>query len=284
MTIEITDLTKAYGENAVLRGLNLRVGAGEVVALLGPNGAGKTTTIGVLTTLIPADGGTAIVAGFDAATEPEHVRRAISVTGQSASIDPLLTGTENVQMMARLRGASARDARELARHVLSEFGLEDAADRRASTYSGGMRRRLDLALGLVTPAPVLILDEPTTGLDTRSRSWLWGQVRAAAAAGAAVLVTTQYLEEADQLADRVVVLDGGVAVADDAPAALKASVAAPRLELMSASGGLLATEHTTATVADLQRLLADAPADATVAIRTPTLDDVFLELTQEVRS
>lgn len=282
MTIAISGLMKAFGRDAVLAGLNLEVGAGEVVALLGPNGAGKTTTIGILTTLLAADGGTATVAGFDVAREPHHVRRAIAVTGQNASVDPMLTGAENVAMMARLRGATPTTARERAREMLEEFGLADAANRQVATYSGGMRRRLDLALALVAPAPVMIFDEPTTGLDTRSRSWLWEQIRAAAARGAAVLVTTQYLEEADQLADRVVVLHNGMAVANDTPAALKAHIAAPRLELSAASGGLLAAHPTTATVRDLRALLADAPPDATVAIRTPTLDDVFLELTKEV--
>jgi ABC-2 type transport system ATP-binding protein len=282
MTIRATGLVKAFGDNPVLDGLDLDVAPGEVVALLGPNGAGKTTTIGILTTLVAADAGTATVAGFDVATEPEQVRRAISVTGQSASVDPMLTGAENVTMLARLRGVRRVAAEHQSRHLLRAFGLSDAANRRVSTYSGGMRRRLDLALGLITPSPVLILDEPTTGLDARSRAWLWEQVRSAAAAGAAVLVTTQYLEEADQLADRVVVLHNGVAVANDTPADLKASVAAPRLELATASGSLLASHPTTATVQDVLNLLSDAPPEAAVTIRTPTLDDVFLELTTEV--
>lgn len=282
MAIQATGLEKSFGDTHVLAGLDLKVAAGEVVALLGPNGAGKTTTIGILTTLTEADAGTASIAGFDVATQPGEVRRAIAVTGQSASVDPMLTGTENVAMMARLRGATPSRARTLASEMLHEFGLADAADRRASTYSGGMRRRLDLALALIAPAPAMIFDEPTTGLDTRSRAWLWDQIRNAAASGAAVLVTTQYLEEADQLADRVVVLHNGIAVANDTPAALKASIAAPRLEVSTASGGLLASHQTTATVADVRALLADAPPDAAVTLRTPTLDDVFLELTKEV--
>ena len=282
MSIRATGLAKSFGDAQVLAGLDLEVGAGEVVALLGPNGAGKTTTIGILTTLLAPDAGEATVAGFDVATSPEQVRRAIAVTGQSSSVDPMLTGAENLGMMARLRGASRAEAARTAARMLEEFGLDDAAKRQVSKYSGGMRRRLDLALGLVTQAPVLILDEPTTGLDTRSRSSLWEQVRAAAAHGAAVLVTTQYLEEADQLADRVVILHNGVAVANDTPSALKASIAAPRLELATASGLPLTVHATSATVSDLRELLADAPPDATVAIRTPTLDDVFLELTKEV--
>ena len=282
MSIRAKGLVKSFADAQVLAGLDLDVAAGEVVALLGPNGAGKTTTIGILTTLLASDAGEATVAGFDVATSPEEVRRAIAVTGQSSSVDPMLTGAENLRMMARLRGASRSQASDTAARMLEEFGLDDAANRQVSKYSGGMRRRLDLALGLVTQAPVLVLDEPTTGLDTRSRSWLWEQVRTAAANGAAVLVTTQYLEEADQLADRVVILHNGVAVANDSPAVLKASVAAPRLELATASGTPLTTHATSATVADLRELLADAPPDATVAIRTPSLDDVFLELTKEV--
>ena len=282
MTISARGLAKSFGDTQVITHLDLEVAAGEVVALLGPNGAGKTTTIGILTTVIAADAGTASVAGFDVATQPDQVRRAIAVTGQSASVDSMLTGAENLTMLAELRGMPRTTATRVAGEMLAEFGLEDAANRRASTYSGGMRRRLDLALGLVAPAPVLILDEPTTGLDTRSRSWLWEQVRQAAAGGATVLVTTQYLEEADQLADRVVVLHNGTAVANDTPAALKQSVAAPRLELATASGRLLETHSTTATAADVRALLAGAPDDATVTIRTPTLDDVFLELTSEV--
>jgi ABC-2 type transport system ATP-binding protein len=278
MGIEVRGLRKAYGDIAVLESLDFDVRAGEVVALLGPNGAGKTTTIGILTTLIAADAGTVTVAGHDARNEPDLVRRVISFTGQAASVDGLLTGRENLVMMARLRGESLAEARATADEALNTFGLADAGNRRSSTYSGGMRRKLDLALGLLGEAPVLLLDEPTTGLDTRARSWLWEHVRAAASRGAAVLVTTQYLEEADQLADRVIVLDGGRVVANDTPAALKASVASPRLELTGANGAVT-TFHTSASVADVRTILAQAPADALVTLRTPTLDDVFLELT-----
>ena len=283
MSILVTGLTKSYGDTPVLRGLDLAVAAGEVVALLGPNGAGKTTTIGILTTLIAADSGTAIVGGYDVAADPQSVRRSISVTGQSVGVDPMLTGRENLVMVGRLRGVGKADAGAGADAALAAFGLEEAGGRTARTYSGGMRRRLDLALGLLADAPVLVLDEPTTGLDTRSRAWVWDRVREAAAAGASVLVTTQYLEEADRLADRVVVLDGGVAVADDTPAALKSSVAAPRLELVTPSGDVV-THLTDGTVGHIRDLLAGAPDDATLTIRTPTLDDVFLELTTEVRS
>ena len=283
MSIETQGLSKSYGDVRVLDALDLRVSAGEVVALLGPNGAGKTTALSILTTLVAADSGHAAVAGFDVATQPEEVRRAIAVTGQSAAVDGMLTGRENLVMMARLRGESVATAKTTAGDALNSFGLTEAADRRASTYSGGMRRKLDLALGLIGRMPVLLLDEPTTGLDPRARTWLWEQVRSAASDGAAVLVTTQYLEEADQLADRVVVLDQGRAVADGTPAHLKSSVASPRLELTDAAGAALASHHTTASVADIRALLATAPDDATVVLRTPTLDDVFLELTSPTR-
>jgi ABC-2 type transport system ATP-binding protein len=282
MAIEAHGLSKAYGDHVVLDDFAISVASGEVVALLGPNGAGKTTTLGILTTLVAADSGTATVAGYDVATQPDDVRRAIAVTGQSASVDGLLTGRENLVMMARLRGQPLAAARATAASALDTFGLTDAANRRASTYSGGMRRKLDLALGLVGDAPVLLLDEPTTGLDPRARAWLWDQVRAAAGHGAAVLVTTQYLEEADQLADRVVVLDGGRVVASDTPAALKASVASPRLEVTGPDGSV-ATHHTTASAADVRALLAGLPDDALISLRTPTLDDVFLELTSADR-
>ena len=280
--IEIRGLHRGYQGVEVLRGPYMDVRAGEVVALLGPNGAGKTTTIAILTTLLMPDAGTALVAGHDVATAPDSVRAAIAVTGQSASVDGMLTGRENLEMMMRLWGATLREARARAGSALEEAGLADAADRRASTYSGGMRRRLDLTLGLVSKARVLFLDEPTTGLDTRARAWLWGEVRAAAARGTAVLVTTQYLEEAEAFADRVVILHGGVAVADDTPANLTSSVAAARLELETASG--ITTLHTDGTVANLRALLADAPEGATVTVRRPTLDDVFLDLTKEVNA
>ena len=174
MTVIVTGLSKSFGHAVVLDGLTFSVAPGEVVALLGPNGAGKTTTIGILTTLVAADAGFASVAGLDVALQPQQARRAVSVTGQSVAIDPMLTGIENVQMMARLHGDSPKAAAERARELLGKFGLDDAAHRKASTYSGGMRRRLDLALGLFTNAPVLILDEPTTGLDARSRAWVSG--------------------------------------------------------------------------------------------------------------
>ncbi|OEJ95217.1 ATP-binding cassette domain-containing protein [Streptomyces thermolilacinus] len=231
--VEAVGLRKSYKDRPVLDGLDLRVERGTVFALLGPNGAGKTTTVRVLATLTPPDGGSARVAGYDVVAERARVRRAISLTGQYAAVDDLQTGAENLRMMARLSGLSRRAARRRAAELLERFGLDDAGGRRAGTYSGGMRRRLDLAAGLVGKPEVVFLDEPTTGLDPRSRQELWQAVRDLAAGGAAVFLTTQYLEEADQLADRVAVMDGGRVVAEGTAESLKSRVAGHRLDLVA---------------------------------------------------
>ncbi len=222
--IRVAGLTKRWGERTVLDGLDLSVTPGSVYALLGPNGAGKSTFIRILTTLAPADDGVVEVAGHDVAAAPAEVRRAISVTGQATAVDELLTGRENVRMVARIAGLGRRDAAARADELLAEFDLLDAADQRAGSYSGGMRRRLDLAASLVVVPAVLFLDEPTTGLDTRSRQTLWRRIEELAAAGTTILLTTQYLEEADELADRIGVLDGGRLVAEGTAAELKARV------------------------------------------------------------
>jgi ABC-2 type transport system ATP-binding protein len=222
--IHVTGITKAFGKHTVLDGVDLEVRAGEIVGLLGPNGAGKTTLVNILTTLVAPDGGTASVAGFDVVTHPREVRRRISLTGQAAAVDGLLTGDENLRMMARLSGLSPAASSARAAELLERFDLTAAARKLVSTYSGGMRRRLDLALSLVVTPPVVFLDEPTTGLDTRSRRELWDAIRVLAADGATVLLTTQYLEEADQLCDRVALLDGGRIVAVGTAAELKARV------------------------------------------------------------
>jgi ABC-2 type transport system ATP-binding protein len=245
--IQVTGIRKAFGKHTVLDGVDLEVRAGEIVALLGPNGAGKTTLVNILTTLVVPDGGTATVAGFDVVTRADDVRRRISLTGQSAAVDGLLTGEENLRMMARLSGLSPAAARARAAELLERLELTEAARKLVSTYSGGMRRRLDLALSLVVAKPVVFLDEPTTGLDTRSRRDLWDAIRALAADGAAVLLTTQYLEEADQLSDRVALLDKGRIVAVGTAAELKARVGEE------------------------------------LSLPTPSLDDVFLALTASTR-
>jgi ABC-2 type transport system ATP-binding protein len=228
-TIEAEGLTKAVRGTQVLAGIDLRVARGSVFALLGPNGAGKTTTIRILSTLLRPDGGRAHVAGHDVATDAVAVRRAIALTGQYASVDRQLTGRENLRMIARLRHFGRRSGQR-ADELLERFGLEQAADRRAGTYSGGMARRLDLAMSLISDPAVLFLDEPTAGVDPRSRRDVWAAVAELREAGTTVLLTTQYLEEADQLADRVAVLHGGRIVAEGSAAELKAQAGAATLD------------------------------------------------------
>jgi ABC-2 type transport system ATP-binding protein len=221
--IEVAGLTKRYGEQTVLDGLDLTVPAGTVTALLGPNGAGKTTTVSILSTLLPADGGTARVLGHDVAREQHAVRRLIGVTGQLSAVDPLLTVRENLRLMADLFHVPRAEGRRRTADLIDRFDLADAGRKQAQQLSGGMRRKLDLAMTLVGDPRVVFLDEPTTGLDPRARRDLWDQVRALVVGGVSVLLTTQYLDEADQLADSVAVLHGGRLVAHDTPAGLKAA-------------------------------------------------------------
>jgi ABC-2 type transport system ATP-binding protein len=221
--IEIAGLSKRYGDQTVLDGLDLTVPAGTVTALLGPNGAGKTTTVSILATLLPADGGTARVLGHDVTREPQAVRRLIGVTGQLSAVDPLLTVGENLRLMADLLHLPRAEGRRRAADLIGRLGLGDATRKQGQQLSGGMRRKLDLAMTLVGGPQVVFLDEPTTGLDPRARHDLWDQVRALVAGGASVLLTTQHLEEADQLADSVAVLHEGRLVAHDTPAGLKAA-------------------------------------------------------------
>jgi ABC-2 type transport system ATP-binding protein len=230
LAIEVRGITRAYGDQPVLRGLDLSVPTGTVYALLGPNGAGKTTMVRILTTLLTADAGTASVAGHDVTTEADSVRRTIGMTGQFSALDELLTGRENLRLMADLAHLSRRDAAARVDELLARFGLTDAADRRAATYSGGMKRRLDLAMTLVSRPRVIFLDEPTTGLDPRSRRDLWQIVRELLAEGVTIFLTTQYLEEADQLAHTVGLLDGGRLVAEGTPAELKAQAGGETLD------------------------------------------------------
>ncbi|RZI95195.1 MAG: ATP-binding cassette domain-containing protein, partial [Microbacterium sp.] len=281
-TIHAAQLRKSYGRRTVLDDVSVRVGQGEVFALLGPNGAGKTTTIGILSTLIAPDGGSARVAGFDVVHDRTEVTRRIALTGQFAAVDDVLTGRENLVMVGRLRGLSRSGAKDRARQLLEQFGLTSAGGRRVSTYSGGMRRRLDLALSFVTTPDVLFLDEPTTGLDTHHRRELWEVIRSLARAGVTVLLTTQYLEEADELADRVAVLDEGRIVAEGTPAELKARAGQARVQLHDPSGAVHADAPTDGSLRGIQEALARWQADGLtgdVSVRRPTLDDVFHTLT-----
>ncbi|MFG3430230.1 ATP-binding cassette domain-containing protein [Streptomyces californicus] len=301
--IEAHGLTKSYGKPAVrvLDGLDLRVERGAVFSLLGPNGAGKTTTVRILATLTEADSGTARVAGQDVVAERGAVRRSISLTGQFAAVDETQTGEENLRMMARLTGQSRSAARSRAAQLLERFDLTAAARRPVRTYSGGMRRRLDLAAGLVgSPEPgVFFLDEPTTGLDPRSRQELWEVVRELAARGATVLLTTQYLEEADRLADRIALLNQGRIAAEGTAAELKSRVGGHRLDLVLTSHDAylrlasLAVHHSPETLtlglptdgsaAQVRALLDGLDPDGRdverFSLHSATLDDVFLTLT-----
>ncbi|GAA4010921.1 daunorubicin resistance protein DrrA family ABC transporter ATP-binding protein [Allokutzneria multivorans] len=295
--IAVSGLRKAYGDKVVLDGIDLDVRAGSVFSLLGPNGAGKTTTVNVLTTLMKADGGTARVGGFDLAAEARSVRSIIGVTGQFAAVDDLLTGQENLQLMVDLKGASDRVVPEL----LERFDLVESAGKPAATYSGGMRRKLDLAMTLVGNPRIIFLDEPTTGLDPRSRRTMWTIVRELVADGATIFLTTQYLEEADQLADRIAVLDQGRLVAQGTPDELKRMVPGTHVRLRFTTGAELDTAArlfsgatrdddalslripsdggTTSLRAVLDELDRNSVSAEGFSVHTPDLDDVFLALT-----
>jgi ABC-2 type transport system ATP-binding protein len=301
--IQVHNLTKSYGTNNVLKGIDLQVERGTMLALLGPNGAGKTTTVRILSTLLSFDGGTVKVEGHDVKTEADKVREVIGLTGQSAAIDELLTGRENLVMMGRLYRLTGASAKARAQELLEEFNLVEAADRPAKTYSGGMRRRLDLAVSLISTPPIIFLDEPTTGLDPRSRIAMWDIIKRLMENGTTILLTTQYLEEADQLADRIVVIDGGKVIAEGTANELKGRVGKDRLELSFKNATIrtqaeeLLGKHVVATdekehsitvvikdtnkdVKDTLELLAQKHISIqSMAIHKPTLDDVFLSLT-----
>ncbi|MDY7099967.1 MAG: ATP-binding cassette domain-containing protein [Actinomycetota bacterium] len=305
--VETSGLTKSFGETKAVRGVDLAVPPATVFGILGPNGAGKTTTVRMLATLLRPDSGTARVLGHDLVTDPVAVRRCVSLTGQYASVDEELTGRENLLLLGRLLGHSRPAARERADELLDAFGLLDAAERLVSTYSGGMRRRLDIASSIVVTPELLFLDEPTTGLDPRSRNQVWDIVRALVAAGTTVLLTTQYLDEADQLASRIAIIDHGRKITEGTPGELKASVGSAALHLRLAdparrgdAASLLATALATevhpgddasaltasvgdgaagrvaAAIADLE---ADGIAVASFTVGQPSLDEVFLALT-----
>jgi ABC-2 type transport system ATP-binding protein len=302
--VETHGLAKSYGDVKALCGVDLRAEAGSVFGLLGPNGAGKTTAVRVLTTLLLPDSGSARVAGFDVLEQPGDVRRSIGLAGQYAAVDENLNGFENLELVGRLYHLGRQASRERSRELLADFGLEDAAERLVRTYSGGMRRRLDLAAALVARPPVLFLDEPTTGLDLPSRISLWEAIEALVGGGTTVLLTTQYLDEADRLADRIAVIDHGVVIAEGSPDELKAQVGGERLEIRLGDGGTRddaiaalrpISEEEPACVDGLLsvplRVKQGAIADAVrrldeagvgiddIAVRRPTLDDVFLKLT-----
>ncbi|MEV6214605.1 ATP-binding cassette domain-containing protein [Nocardia sp. NPDC051833] len=299
--IAASGLRKAYGDKTVLDGIDLRVDAGTIFALLGPNGAGKTTTVNVLTTLLTADGGTARVAGHDLATETKAVRKAIGVTGQFAAVDDLLTGAENLKLMADLHRLRGPAGKRVIAGLLERFDLVESAGKPAASYSGGMRRKLDLAMTLVTKPEIVFLDEPTTGLDPRSRRTMWEIVRELTADGVTIFLTTQYLEEADQLADRIAVLDQGRIVAEGTAEELKRRIPGSHVRLRFADATELAAaarilpdatpdeDALTLNVpgdgdskslrALLDRLAAHALEAEQVSLHTPDLDDVFLALT-----
>ncbi|MFX3634580.1 MAG: ATP-binding cassette domain-containing protein [Candidatus Pristimantibacillus sp.] len=307
--IEINGLRKSFKDQEVVKGIHLRVKKGELFALLGPNGAGKTTTIDMLSTLLKPDGGTALVAGYDVVKHAKEVRKKISLTGQFAALDEGLSGLQNLILIARLYGFSSKEARSIAEQLIQSFGLSDAKDRMVQNYSGGMRRRLDIAASMVAQPEIIFLDEPTTGLDPQSRMGVWEVVRTLLKQGTTVLLTTQYLEEADQLADRIAVIDNGNIVSEGTPSQLKASIGGKSLAIRLAEQ----TEEAT-----INRLLADHhhltgfqgndPLDynipvqeailASQAIHTlvsnkvpidyfslsePSLDEVFLALTASIQ-
>ncbi len=231
IAIKVSGLKKSYGKNTVLAGIDFEVRQGTMLALLGPNGAGKTTTVRILSTLLKPDAGTISVSGYDLITEADSVRSVIGLTGQSAAVDELLTGRENLVMMGRLYRLTKKSAKMRADELLNDFALTDAADRPTKTYSGGMRRRLDLAVSLIAIPPMIFLDEPTTGLDPRSRLAMWDIIEKLMARGTTILLTTQYLEEADKLADQIIVIDGGEIIAEGTATQLKSKVGKDRLEL-----------------------------------------------------
>jgi ABC-2 type transport system ATP-binding protein len=298
-------LVKRFGDFCAVDHIDLEVRQGEILGVLGPNGAGKTTTLKMLATLLPIDAGQAWVFGVDVAREPHRVRQLLGVTGQYASVDDDLTATENLWLFGRLQGLRSADARSTAKRLLEEFSLEEAADKPIAQFSGGMRRRLDLAASLITRPPLIFLDEPTTGLDPRTRGQMWDTIRGLVADGCTVLLTTQYLDEADQLADRITVIDRGRKVAEGSPDELKTSVGNSTLQLeLSAGADLELAGQVVRRIVGGDPVLtpesrrmnvalddADHAADvliglrqaavpiASVTVAKPTLDEVFLALT-----
>lgn len=306
--VTVEALRKSFGAVTALNGISFEVGRGEVLGLLGPNGAGKTTTVDILSTLSRPDSGRAVVAGHDVVADPAAVRRAIMLTGQKVALDDMLTGRENLVMFGRLQGLRKSEAKSRAVELLERFDLADAADRSVKHYSGGMRRRIDIACGLVVRPEVVFLDEPTTGLDPRSRLAIWELVSDFKAEGIATLLTTQYLEEADSLSDRIIVIDKGTIIAEGTADALKERTGGTYCEIVprdmndvpavaAALGALLPAEHRAALTDASDRIAMPAPDGANtliaalnlitaadielqdIALRRPSLDEVFLQLT-----
>jgi ABC-2 type transport system ATP-binding protein len=304
--IEASGLVKRYKDVTALDGFDLEVASGSVHGLLGPNGAGKTTAVRVLTTLIRPDGGTARVAGYDVMSDPQAVRRRIGLAGQYAAVDEVLTGRQNLILFGRLFHLGTRGARRRADELLEQFQLADAADKAAKSYSGGMRRRLDLAASMILAPHIMFLDEPTTGLDPRGRNEVWAAIRELVQGGTTVLLTTQYLDEADRLADQVSVIDRGRTIVTGTPSDLKNTVGADQIEVQAAAGTDLTRvaaafdgvatatpevspelmrvvapvgDRVAALTALAARLNADGVAVDDISLRRPTLDDVFLQLT-----
>lgn len=302
--IEVKKLKKSYGKTPVLKDINFKVERGTMLALLGPNGAGKTTTVRILSTLLSYDDGKVDIESFDVKKSPDEIRARIGLTGQSASVDEMLTGRENLMMMGRLYRLTKKSAKLRAEELLEQFNLKDAANRPLKTYSGGMRRRLDLAVSLIAAPPIIFLDEPTTGLDPRSRLAMWDIIEQLKKEGTTILLTTQYLEEADQLADKVVVIDHGKVIAEGTAKELKKTIGNDRLELtfekasnyknaISALGELVVGKSddektvsvmindTNKDVKKVLDILSSAKLSITsMNIHKPSLDDVFLALTE----
>ena len=306
--VVVEDLEKSFGTTVALRGISFQAARGEVLGILGPNGAGKTTTVNVLSTLVTPTRGRAAVAGHDVVADPAGVRRSIMLTGQYAALDDMLTGYENLVMFGRLLGLRKSVARGRAKQLIDDFDLVAAADRKVATYSGGMRRRIDIACGLVVRPEVVFLDEPTTGLDPRSRQSVWDLVTGFKKLGITTLLTTQYLEEADALSDRIVVIDHGTVIAEGTADELKSRTGGSYCEVVpldmksvpavvAALGPLLSEEYRSAITPDTDRVAVPAPDGANtlaevlhrlndagvplvdIALRRPSLDDVFLSLT-----
>lgn len=304
LAVEVQGLVKTFGDNHAVDGVNLKVPAGSIYSVLGPNGAGKTTVINILATLLKSDKGTAKIFGYDVDKEPQIIRQLIGVTGQDASVDETLSANENLFIFSRLLGLSRSQSKQKVTELLEEFSLTDAAKRPLSKFSGGMRRRLDLAASLIAQPPLIFLDEPTTGLDPRTRNQMWDTIRELVKAGSTILLTTQYLDEADQLADRIAVMDKGKVIAEGTANELKSSIGTSMLQLKLTSKNTIPTATDIVAkvlktkvsqpepdilsapianhdkVTDLLVALREAQIHvAEISVQKPTLDEVFLTLT-----